>query len=208
MLSSSTAVPTAGPEDTKGEGTTQLTEGILMWAQPITILHQSSDSAILTASPATTTSSFTTATSSFTTTKSASTTTSETATEADSQSTSGATLPVSQSTTKTSEADSDTKHTPSTVSMAAIAGIGIAAGVIAFLIVAVLFWWFWRRRRSKRADPGITETPSRKQQYLCDVNTGSAKRLYELHPDSRYVYPSELHGNTMRVSKYMPEMPG
>ncbi|QKX54238.1 uncharacterized protein TRUGW13939_01323 [Talaromyces rugulosus] len=89
-----------------------------------------------------------------------------------------------------------------------IAGIGIGAGVIALFIATMAFWWFWRRRRNKPDNPGITETPSRKQQYLCNISTSGAKQPYELHSDSRYVYPLELDNTQARASKYMAEMPG
>lgn len=92
--------------------------------------------------------------------------------------------------------------------MVAIAGIGIGADVVAFFLAAMAFWWFWRRRRSKRDHPGTTETPSRKQQYLYNINTGMAKQPYELHSESRYVYPLELDNTQARASKYMAEMPG
>lgn len=92
--------------------------------------------------------------------------------------------------------------------MAAIAGIGIGAGVVAFFLAAMAFWWFWRHQRIKCDDPGVTETPSRKQQYLCNINTGMAKQPYELYSDSRYVYPFELDNTQARASKYICEMPG
>jgi hypothetical protein len=185
--SSSTTVPTATPKETGSQGSTQITEPVLMWAQPITILHRDSES---TSEPAKTTSASTTIS------------------KAVSHYTSQTSFPVSQSATATSEPDSATKNGPSTVSMAAIAGIGIGAGVIAFFIATMAFWWFWRRRRNKPDNPGIMETPSRKQQYLCNISTGGAKQLYELHSDSRYVYPLELDNTQARASKYMAEMPG
>jgi hypothetical protein len=92
--------------------------------------------------------------------------------------------------------------------MAAVVGIGIGAGVVAFFVAAMAFWWFWRRRRNKLDMPGITETPSRKQQYLCNISTGGTKQAYELRSDSRYVYPLEMDNTQARASKYLAEMPG
>ncbi|PGH13258.1 hypothetical protein AJ80_06367 [Polytolypa hystricis UAMH7299] len=171
---------------------TQVTGPITMWAQPITIELQSSDSSLF-VSPTTTTS----------TTSSAQTTSATTIT---SISITSGTLDLSTA-SSTSIASTDAK--PSSLSTEAGIGVGVGVGVGGLAILAAIGLWLLRRRKVNQ-NPPVAKVPFPEQTYRppYHYSDGPQELASSTSKTNSRLFPSELDSSHDGVGKEIHELHG
>lgn len=185
--SSSTIVSARAAQDNQG---TQVHGPIIMWAQPITVQLQSSDSSLF----VTTSSTASTADSSGPqpTTTTANTTTSQTVTPSQTPSSTG-------------------------LSAGAKAGIGVGVGIGGVAIFVLLFLWVSRNRRNTIKDnsPAMQATVEGAQYYYHNNTEASRGFFPPAGSNSLQGPPSELGSNTTNNDnaqstsrRHLPELQG
>lgn len=140
---------------------------MVMWAQPITILLQSSDSSLFVTSTSMTSSSTVSLTTSTTSVSSTSS------------------LQQSQTTQPTPSSTA----TPTTgLSPGAKAGVGIGVAIGVLAVLGLIAWWL----RSRKTKNGAVAPPNNQNEYYSDPSAKNGPPVELAHRDAKYGIPAEM----------------